>query len=428
MTYVKQILRFKGFLQDLFRHEKGGTITTIALSASFLTAFVGLAVDTTRGYMLKQRLSYAMDTAALAAAKTAATEDVQTTGQRYFDANFPTGYMGVSNVSVTFASTNGDTEVTVTASADMPTALMNVVGIKDFNLSLETIAQRQAKGLELVLALDTTGSMCSGGCWMDDLRTASTDLLDVLYGNNDTVDNLYVGIAPFDVRVNLKNYPGLFNFTPSGTLSHVCVDRRGGQTISASDTPPSTSSFNNRTNPGMTTGGWPYSWSGASGCLAEPALGLTESKATLTTLINSLNAGGGTRVDQGAVWAFRMLSPDWRGLWGNALLPLDYDEPLMDKAVILMTDGQNSSSTDDNTVNGIYTSEANDHMEEACDNMTDAGIIVYTVQFRTSGGTMKSLLENCATSLQHYFHADDGELGTVFNEIAANLSNLRLIK
>ena len=108
MTYVKQIHRLTGFFRDLFRHEKGGTITTIALSASFLVAFVGLAIDTTRGYMLKQRLSYAMDTAALAAAKTAASEDVQATGQLYFDANFPTGYMGVSNVSVTFTPTNND--------------------------------------------------------------------------------------------------------------------------------------------------------------------------------------------------------------------------------------------------------------------------------------------------------------------------------
>jgi Flp pilus assembly protein TadG len=428
MTYVKQTQRLAGFFRDLFRHESGGTITMIALSVGFLVAFVGLAVDTTRGYMLKQRLSYAMDTAALAAAKSATTTNVQTTGQLYFDANFPSGYMGVSNVSVNFALTNNDTEVTVTTSADMPTALMNVVGIKDFNLSLETIAQRQAKGLELVMALDTTGSMCSGGCWMDDLRDAANGLLDQLYGTADTVDNLFVGVAPFDIRLNLKNYPGLFNFTPVGTLDHVCVDRRGGESVATSDTPPSVLPFNNRTNTGVTNGGWPNSWNGPSGCLAEPALGLTESKSTLTNLINSLNAGGGTRVDIAAAWSFRMLSPDWRGLWGNATLPLDYDELLMEKAVILMTDGQNSSSTDDNTVNGIYTSAANDHLEAACDNMTDAGIIVYTVQFRTSGATMTNLLKNCATSLAHYYHADSDELGAVFSEIAAKLSNLRLIK
>ena len=357
MTYVKQIHRLTGFFRDLFRHENGGTITTIALSASFLVAFVGLAIDTTRGYMLKQRLTYAMDVAALAAAKTAASEDVSTTGQLYFDANFPTGYMGVSNVNVSFTPTNNDTEVTVTASADMPTALMNVVGIKDFNLSLETIAQRQAKGLELILALDTTGSMCNGGCWIDDLQTAANDLLDVLYGNNDTVDNLFVGIAPFDIRLNLKTTrPYSISRRPTRRAMFVST-AAADQTIATGDSPPSVNAFNFESDP---------DWTGDNkGCMAEPTLGLTASKSTLTGLISSLNAGGGTRVDIAAAWSFRMLSPDWRGLWGNALLPLDYDEPLMDKAVILMTDGQNSSSVDGGSVNGIGSTTANNHMEDS---------------------------------------------------------------
>ncbi len=133
--------------------------------------------------------------------------------------------------------------------------------------------------------------------------------------------------------------------------------------------------------------------------MAEPAVGLTASKAILTALINSLNHGGGTRVDVAAAWSFRMLSPDWKGLWGDPDLPLDYDEPLMEKAVILMTDGQNSSSVDPGSYYGVGSTTANDHMEAACNNMTDAGIIVYTVQFRTSGTTMTNLLQNCATSL-----------------------------
>ncbi len=209
MTYVKQTQRLTSFFRDLLRHENGGTITTIALSATFLVAFVGLAIDTTRGYMLKQRLSYAMDTAALAAAKSASTADVQTTGQLYFDANFPAGYMGVSNVTVSFTPTNNDTEVTVTASADMPTALMNVVGIKDFNLSLETIAQRQAKGLELFMALDTTGSMNG---YMDDLKDAANGLLDQLYGTANTVDNLFVGIAPLRYPIKPGKLYGIAEF------------------------------------------------------------------------------------------------------------------------------------------------------------------------------------------------------------------------
>ncbi len=388
MTYVKQTQRLTSFFRDLLRHENGGTITTIALSATFLVAFVGLAIDTTRGYMLKQRLSYAMDTAALAAAKSASTADVQTTGQLYFDANFPAGYMGVSNVTVSFTPTNNDTEVTVTASADMPTALMNVVGIKDFNLSLETIAQRQAKGLELFMALDTTGSMNG---YMDDLNDAANGLLDQLYGTANTVDNLFVGIAPLRYPIKPGKLYGIAEFHAVQSAKPHMRHRRGTESIATSDTPPSVLPFANESQPDWSTTG--------KGCMAEPAVGLTASKAILTALINSLNHGGGTRVDVAAAWSFRMLSPDWKGLWGDPDLPLDYDEPLMEKAVILMTDGQNSSSVDPGSYYGVGSTTANDHMEAACNNMTDAGIIVYTVQFRTSGTTMTNLLQNCATSL-----------------------------
>ena len=44
------------------------------------------------------------------------------------------------------------------------------------------------------------------------------------------------------------------------------------------------------------------------------------------------------------VWGWRTISPRWRGLWGGATpadMPFDRDEPLMDKAVVLMTDGEN---------------------------------------------------------------------------------------
>ena len=53
---------------------------------------------------------------------------------------------------------------------------------------------------------------------------------------------------------------------------------------------------------------------------------------------------GGTSSNFGMVWGWRTLSPRWQGLWGGATpadMPFDRDEPLMDKAVVLMTDGTN---------------------------------------------------------------------------------------
>ena len=51
---------------------------------------------------------------------------------------------------------------------------------------------------------------------------------------------------------------------------------------------------------------------------------------------------GGTTGNLGLVWGWRTLSPKWRGLWGDADLPLDYGTDFMDKVVVIMTDGNNT--------------------------------------------------------------------------------------
>ncbi len=53
---------------------------------------------------------------------------------------------------------------------------------------------------------------------------------------------------------------------------------------------------------------------------------------------------GGTMANLGLAWGWRVLSPEWRGLWGGDTpeeLPLDYHTPNMHKVIILLTDGNN---------------------------------------------------------------------------------------
>ena len=67
--------------------------------------------------------------------------------------------------------------------------------------------------------------------------------------------------------------------------------------------------------------------------------------------INAMTAGGSTLIDIGMAWGQRMLSPRWSGLWGGEMnatgnasfpvLPLPYHTPLMQKVLVLMTDGVN---------------------------------------------------------------------------------------
>ena len=405
----------KGFLRRFGRDERGSTVTMIAAAAVPLVAFMGISIDTARGYMLKQRLHYAIDGAALAAARSSLEADYADIGKKFFDANFPSGFMGVTNLQVSFNLSSDKRQVTVDISASMPTSLMQVVGVDDVDIGFQTIAQREAKGLELAIALDNTGSMSNSD--INDLEDATKDLLDILYGDEETVDNLYVALLPFDLRVNLSNYKSIFDFTPyEDHPTRVCNNQRSGH--ETDDAPPSTSAFNSQYKESYIDNKW--------GCRAVPALALTKERSTLDAVLEEMDDRGGTRIDIAAAWAFRMVSPSWRGLWGDPDLPLDYDEPLMDKAVIIMTDGKNDPHPDGSS--GVPTAAtANARLTDTCTKMKAQGIIVYTIQFRISDSALKTLLQNCATDASHYYHADDDELDDVFIAIANQLSNLRLV-
>lgn len=406
-TIMKAVAEFWSSIKDVFDNNRGSTVTFIAAAAVPLVAFVGLSVDTARGYLMKQRLAYAIEAAALAAAKTAvsATDaEIEQAGQRYFNANFPAGFMGGAAPTVTFTISANKREITVDGSVELPTALMTVVGIDEMAVSSGATALRESKGLELAIALDNTGSM---GGYIDDLQDAAHLLIDTLYGGEETVENLWIAVLPFDTRVNLANYTSVIDFTPSSS-TRVCANARPSP-YTTDDAPPNVSSFSSQYTQ------WSY------GCKAEPVLALTAEKTTIKTTIDAMSSNGYTRIDEAAAWTFRMLSPEWRGLWGNTDLPLDYNEPLMDKAAIIMTDGENRPK------DGTSTSTANDRLLEACGNMKTNNIIVYTIQYREDNADLQDLMRACATSPDHYFFAADDDLSNVFDTIANQLSNLRLL-
>src|SRR4051812_47217224 len=114
-------------------------------------------------------------------------------------------------------------------------------------------------------------------------------------------------------------------------------------------------------------------------------------------------------------WGWRMLSPSWRNLWGGTMntdaLPLDYNTPLMNKAVILMTDGDN---TIDSSSKGAYgylsdnrlgtTNSAtavttlNTRTTTICTNMKSHGILIYTIALGTSfNAASLAMLQSCAS-------------------------------
>jgi hypothetical protein len=179
--------------------------------------------------------------------------------------------------------------------------------------------------------------------------------------------------------------------------------------------------------------------------------------------------GGGTAVPTGLAWGWRALSPNYRGLWGSptpATLPLDYGTDKMNKVVVLLTDGKNevvqnnepgcdgSASAyrsykcdpieSDYTAYGRmterrfgssidtvteFTTELNNRITSLCTAMKTKGIIIYTILLQVNDSTTDALYRDCATKPEYYFNSPSAsDLAGIFNQIAQQLSKLRLAK
>ncbi len=191
-------------LRRLLLEQRGGVAAIMGLAIIPLFAVVGLAIDTGRGYMLKSKLSYAIDAAGLAGGRAFDTDLREEDIAMFFEANFPTGYMNSELLPdhpvVTFDDANN--RITIEASATLPTAFMGVVGVQEITVSARTVIQRELRGMELVLVMDNTGSMRGNG-GMAAMKPAATDLIDILYGDRETVPQFWVGVVPYAASVNI---------------------------------------------------------------------------------------------------------------------------------------------------------------------------------------------------------------------------------
>lgn len=506
-------------IRNFLRASEGNAILIFALGSMAVVGAVGAAVDAGRSEMVQAKLQNAVDAASLAAGASASTADLTAVATKYVNANFSQGNLGAVLGPVTAVLSADKKIVTVSATATLGTSVMKVFGQDSVNLDATSQVTRANKGMELLLVLDTTGSMNSAvnssnssTSKISALRTAvagTGGLLDILYGktggvSNNTVPNLWVGIVPFSQAVNIGTATSWVNTNsydwgnPSQPWQGCVMARVPKDTT---DDTPATMKFDAYYAP--TTGKitTPISGSGVSGtCATNSAINswkctvlsnsknvltydyayynglgdnkgpnalcpqavqpMVAEKATLVAKVNSLTAAGSTFINTGMAWGYRMLSPKWRNLWGGQMdtnkLPLDYNTPLMNKVLVLMTDGMNSFSSGNFTNYGYladnqlgttktmnngdaYSVSAekvlNDRTLEICNALKAKGVIIYTIgfgqddtnNFSSATSVNGPLLKACATSEAYYFLAPtNAQLQTAFAAIGDSLANLRI--
>ena len=266
--------------------EQGAIAIYFGLSAIVFVGVAGLAVDAARGYLVKARLSEAIDAAALAGGKALQISNntkVLADANAFFDANFPNGAMGATVADPTINITNNRTIVRVTSSAVIPTTLMRVLGFNNMTMVAAASVSRAATGLDVVFSFDISGSMCDPCSKITALKDNASDLIDTLNlpftsgGQTQIVtvggvpySLLNIGVVPWSSKVNVRTYPantnGAIGAATGGTFTDPTSSKRGtmaGVYMAANSEVPlllNPSDSNNTSLTAQMPGGW-------SGCV-----------------------------------------------------------------------------------------------------------------------------------------------------------------
>tara|TARA_B100000676_G_scaffold227875_1_gene225894 strand:+ start:2182 stop:3477 length:1296 start_codon:yes stop_codon:yes gene_type:complete len=426
------------FLAD----QTGAVVIVFALSLIPLCMASGAAIDLGRAYLVKSRLGYALDAAGLAvgAAATNDEDELAAIMEAFFEANYPIEELGVP---VTPTLSLIDNKVHLSATADVDTTLMNIVGISELTVSAESVIIRETKGLEVALVLDNTGSM--GTTKMNNLKEASQIFLDILFGDDESNDLLKVAVVPFAGTVNVGTNFKLDFLTRDFNNNDFepvdwggCVMARGGDR-DRNDASPTLDNgpWAAYLKPSDFTNDWPpvRSFKGPNEDCPVALLPLTSRKSDVEDKIEEMFSDGITHINIGLVWGWRVLSREEPFTEG-----VGYDDEAFNKAIVLMTDGENFFGR---TSYGAYgyrsegrlgtTSffgafrELNDRTQEVCDNIKEKGIIIYTITFQVSSSTVQNLMEACASDPSKFFNSPNSStLENTFRAIGKELSNLRI--
>jgi Flp pilus assembly protein TadG len=239
------------FARSLARDRRGSVYVFVGVAIIPMLAAMGIAVDGARGYLVRSRLSQALDAAGLAGARVFDSASRDSDVRMYFNANFPsTSYQAslTPNPSPNISANASAGTLTLTATATIPTTFMRVVGINTLTVHAETTITRLNREMELVLAMDNTGSMDDDGK-MEAAQAAATNLLDILYGSRDTIDRFNVSVVPFVSSVNVgTQYTSWAAVRPSP--AHVITQMERLQTSGYSPLAPSVVRVRLRLNAG----------------------------------------------------------------------------------------------------------------------------------------------------------------------------------
>lgn len=208
--------------------ERGMSLLFASVAMVFTMSMVGLSVDAGSVYVIKSGLSAAADAAALAAGRSVVLgNDVATaqaaataSAQRFFNANFPNGFMNVSTNGMVLTPTftmstdsggnpTGILSVNITVQVQAPTYFMRLLSSP--TMTIKAVGTTTRKSLVMVLVLDRSGSMDSRQTSVGTVPASAgtTACEGMVYGATQFIDMF----SPYDMA-------GLVSFSTTPTLDY----------------------------------------------------------------------------------------------------------------------------------------------------------------------------------------------------------------
>lgn len=442
-------------------NETGNVAILFALAIVPVIGGVGAAVDYSMASGYRSNMQKSIDATALALSKIMpASDDVlNEKATQYFKAS-----MGEDNLarlepwSVEVLQADG--AVTISAKGYYKPALVRVLGVDSFQIGTEAIAKWNLGKVEVVLALDNTGSMAPNQK-LEKLKEGAQKLVDILKSAARKEGDAKVGIVPFAVQVKVDAASNMTSsWLRTDTNLKVCISRWTGK-LTGHMTKSSCKASYSRiwTNVASNNSNW-------TGCIADrdkdtnlnydvkdtevtstsstkfprtlgcgslaTILPLTDVFTSsgydaITNKISAMQADGNTNVTIGAAWGWHLLDDKIPFSEG-----VPYQTKDVQKYLILMTDG-------DNTQNRFTTSQSaiDARTEAVCSNIKalplntansppTPAIKVWTIRLIDGN---EELLKKCATDETMYISVTDpNQLSAVFTAIGSEIASLHLAK
>ncbi len=396
-------------LTEFRNNERGATAIIFGLAVLPLVVALGAAIDYSYAASIRASMQRAVNSAAVAVARDSASLNdtaAERRGRQFFAANFRNSDAALAPVSVKRDSKT----VRIAASGTVPTAFMQVVGIKSIPVSTEAVVNWGSRKIELALVLDNTGSMrdpLGGGLKIDELKKAARNLLDEAEKAAPDRDAIKIAIVPFDTQVNVGNMLGsldvAFDFGIAKAAWSGCVgDRSMTGNYDVNDETPRLA-LKDTLFPAMP----------CNGNLAQ-LQPLTSDFAALRRTVGAMSPTGMTNITIGTTWGLKTLSS------GSPLSEaVAYKTPNVDKYMVVLTDGDNTQSRHSNR-----SGEIDARTRLACQAAKDAGIKLFTILV---GKGNAGLLRECAGNGGTFQEVKDAAAITAaFSNILNDVLSIRL--